>query len=158
MAKHIANRVHEKFGSSNVLDAFCGVGGNAIQFARKGFCVASDMDLQKVEYAKHNAAIYAVDSELQLVHTDYLRLSNTLAIPHFTFPDNRKQGFDSVFLSPPWGGTGYQFLSEYSLNHIFPDIDKIIQKSLEYSGNLMLFLPKNTSIKEIVDRLLPYHA
>jgi len=30
MAKHIANRVFEKFGPSNVLDAFCGVGGNAI--------------------------------------------------------------------------------------------------------------------------------
>lgn len=36
-------------GTSNVLDAFCGVGGNALQFAKKcGFCVASDMDPQKV--------------------------------------------------------------------------------------------------------------
>lgn len=32
-----------------------------------------------------------------------------------------------------------------------------MQKSLEFSGNLMLFLPKNTSVKEIVTRLLPYH-
>ena len=32
MAKHIAQRVSEKFGNgtSNVLDAFCGVGGNAL--------------------------------------------------------------------------------------------------------------------------------
>lgn len=34
MAKHIANRVHEKCansdGRANVLDAFCGVGGNLI--------------------------------------------------------------------------------------------------------------------------------
>jgi len=62
-----------------------------------------------------------------------------------------------VFLSPPWGGTGYQFLDEYSLNHIFPDFDKIIEKSLEFSPNLMLFLPKNTSVEEIITRLLPYH-
>ena len=47
MAKHIAQRVTDLFGegTSNVLDGFAGVGGNAIQFARKcGFCVASDMD------------------------------------------------------------------------------------------------------------------
>ena len=30
MAKHIAQRVSETFESPNVLDAFCGVGGNAI--------------------------------------------------------------------------------------------------------------------------------
>ena len=30
MAKHIANRVFEHCGSANVLDAFSGVGGNAI--------------------------------------------------------------------------------------------------------------------------------
>ena len=51
MAKHIANRVEhtcgngDPQGSCNVLDAFCGVGGNLIQFARRcGFCVGSDMD------------------------------------------------------------------------------------------------------------------
>ena len=60
MAKHIANRVEdmcgnveersynnrgELQGSCNVLDGFCGVGGNLISFARKcGFCVGSDMD------------------------------------------------------------------------------------------------------------------
>jgi|TARA_B110001450_G_C17623703_1_gene482265 hypothetical protein len=62
-----------------------------------------------------------------------------------------------VFLSPPWGGTGYQFLAEYSLDHIYPDFDQIVQKSLEFSHNLMFFLPKNTSVEEIIDRLLPYH-
>lgn len=62
-----------------------------------------------------------------------------------------------MFVSPPWGGTGYLQLEEYSLEHIYPDFDEIIAKSLEYSGNLMLFLPKNTSIDELVARLLPYH-
>lgn len=52
MAKHIAQRVAERAGDlskedkANVLDAFCGVGGNLIQFGKKcGFCAASDMDL-----------------------------------------------------------------------------------------------------------------
>ena len=61
MAKDIAQRVSERVGDqnndqrANVLDAFCGVGGNTVQFGRKcGFCVASDMDPQKLEYARHN--------------------------------------------------------------------------------------------------------
>ena len=49
MAKHIAQRAVDRFGKPNVLDCFSGIGGNAIQFARKcGFCVASDIDLQKI--------------------------------------------------------------------------------------------------------------
>jgi len=80
-----------------------------------------------------------------------------MAIPHFTFPENRSSSFDCAFLSPPWGGAGYQYLEKYSLNHIYPDFDKILTKTLKFTGNLMLFLPKNTSIDEIIDRLLPYH-
>jgi hypothetical protein len=43
------------------------------------------------------------------------------------------------------------------LEHIYPNFDQIIEKSLEFSGNLILFLPRNTSIEEIVNRLLPFH-
>jgi hypothetical protein len=74
----------------------------------------------------------------------------------FSFPENRKQYFDAVFLSPPWGGTGYNLLEEYSLEHIYPQFEEIIRKSLEFSGNLMLFLPRNTSIEELITRLLPF--
>lgn len=65
LAKHIAQRVIDvnansvAEGSLSILDAFCGVGGNLIQFARKcGFCVGSDMDPLKVQYSKHNAELY----------------------------------------------------------------------------------------------------
>jgi trimethylguanosine synthase len=63
IAKHIAGRVNEVFGegSGNVLDSFCGVGGDLIQFGRKcGFCVGVDVDSVKIEYANHNAGIYNV--------------------------------------------------------------------------------------------------
>jgi len=58
-----------------------------------------------------------------------------------------------VFLSPPWGGTGYNLMEEYALEHIFPDFDCIVDKATEYSPNLMLFLPRNTSIRDLVSRL-----
>jgi len=60
---------------------------------------------------------------------------------------------EAVFLSPPWGGTGYQVLDEYGLEHIFPEFDLVIEKALQYSSNLMLFLPRNTSITDLVKRL-----
>jgi hypothetical protein len=65
-----------------------------------------------------------------------------------------------VFLSPPWGGTGYNLLQKYTLNYIYPSFDEIMKKALEFSPNLILFLPRNTDIDELcsmmgafVDRL-----
>ena len=96
MAKHIAKRVSDVFGEGqcNVLDAFSGVGGNLIQFARKcGFCVGSDMDPLKVDFAKHNSQIYNLNipNEVQVVHTDFLKLQNNQRIPQFYFPEMRPQ-------------------------------------------------------------------
>ena len=58
MAKHIAAKVSDRLaaaknpvppGQASILDAFCGIGGNLIQFSRKcGFCLGVDMDPQKV--------------------------------------------------------------------------------------------------------------
>ena len=147
------------YGSANVLDGFSGIGGNAIQFAKKcGFCLSADLDLQKVEYTQHNAQVYNVDLSRELVvkHSDFLKLDKTELCQ--SIPQNRKQGFDTVFLSPPWGGTGYQMLETYSLDHLYPDFDSIMKKSLELSQNQIWFLPKNTSIDEIIDKVLPYHA
>jgi hypothetical protein len=73
----VASRVTDIFGegNANVIDGFCGVGGNLIQFAKKcGFCVGNgklsirltsyilDYDQVKCEYALHNAKIYSADT------------------------------------------------------------------------------------------------
>ena len=72
------------------------------------------------------------------------------------YPAGRQNQINTVFLSPPWGGTGYNLLKEYMLEHVFPDFTQIIKKALEFSSNLMIFLPRNTSIKDLVDKLLPF--
>ena len=59
-------------------------------------------------------------------------------------------------MSPPWGGIGYNLLPEYKLEYLFPDFKLVVQKALEFSRNLALFLPKNTSIDELIDYLVPY--
>ena len=51
IAKHVASRVTEVFGESNanVIDGFCGVGGNLIQLARKcGFAVGNGKLLKRI--------------------------------------------------------------------------------------------------------------
>jgi len=73
------------------------------------------------------------------------------------FPENNSnKQFNAVFISPPWGGTGYNLMDEYALEHIFPDFDCIIDKATEYSPNLMLFLPRNTSISDLIARLCKF--
>ena len=56
--------------------------------------IAIDIDPIKIEYARHNAAIYGVDDRIEFIVGDYLEVSSSLKA-------------DVVFLSPPWGGPNY---------------------------------------------------
>ena len=71
----------EEQGSSNtinILDAFAGVGGNLIQFAKKGYCVGVDNDPVKVEYTRNNAKVYGLSElkDFQVVERDFLHLES----------------------------------------------------------------------------------
>lgn len=59
-------------------------------------------------------------------------------------------------MSPPWGGVGYNMLEEYPLAYLYPEFSKVVSKALEFSKNLIFFLPKNTSVDQIIDELLPF--
>lgn len=61
-----------------MIDAFCGVGGNAIQFAFT--CervIAIDINAERLEMARHNAAVYGVADRIEFILGDFLTL-----IPH----------------------------------------------------------------------------
>lgn len=73
-----------------VIDAFCGVGGNTIQFAKTTQkVIAIDIDPVRLAYARHNASIYNVDHKIEFILGDYMQLAPQLQA-------------DQVFLSPPW--------------------------------------------------------
>ncbi len=59
-------------------------------------------------------------------------------------------------MSPPWGGTGYNLVEEYKLEYLYPEFSKVIHKALQFSKNIILFLPKNTSIDELIESLIPF--
>jgi hypothetical protein len=133
----MASRIQQSLGTGEntphaptivVLDGFCGVGGNLIQFSKKcGFCIGNDLDEVKQEYTLHNAQIYNCLDRVQVLNKDYLQLNEE----DFNYPaDIPNPAIDAIFLSPPWGGTGYNLLNEYTLDLIFPDFGLMIAKSL----------------------------
>jgi len=113
-----------------------------------------DFDPLKCEYALHNASLYNVEDKIQMINKDFLKLS----VDDIQYPANRTCKLDVVFMSPPWGGIGYNLLSEYKLDYLFPAFKEVVQKALEFSRNLVFFLPKNTSVDELIDYLIPFAA
>ncbi|KAL7984296.1 hypothetical protein Chor_002866 [Crotalus horridus] len=95
IAEHIADRVRLSFDSDIIVDAFCGVGGNAIQFAlATKRVIAVDIDPVKIQLAHNNAMVYGVADQIEFICGDFMKLASSLKA-------------DVVFLSPPWGGPEY---------------------------------------------------
>lgn len=89
----LAMELAKRWAGKRVIDATCGVGGNAIAFARAGCdVVAIDLHASRLELAQANAHAYQVASRIQFVHGDALKL----------LPDLEA---DVVFVDPPWGTT-----------------------------------------------------
>eukprot|EP01100_Stratorugosa_tubuloviscum_P007819 TRINITY_DN321_c0_g1_i3.p1 TRINITY_DN321_c0_g1~~TRINITY_DN321_c0_g1_i3.p1 ORF type:complete len:104 (+),score=42.01 TRINITY_DN321_c0_g1_i3:405-716(+) len=69
IAKHIAQRSCDK--TKIVVDAFCGVGGNTIQFARQSaFVIAIDNNAQRLNFAIHNSKIYETNNNIDFILAD----------------------------------------------------------------------------------------
>ncbi|KAJ7777445.1 Tgs1 protein [Mycena metata] len=166
----VANQIAERCRCDTILDAFCGVGGNAIAFAKT--CervIALDISPTRLALARHNAQIYGVADRIEFILTDYISFANSyLSINSRT--SQRK--IDVVFLSPPWGGPGY--LSgdtrpssptkpnppipagsepahpSYTLASIQPIHGaELFQLTRKITSNVAYFLPRNTRIDEI---------
>lgn len=121
-----------------VIDCFAGVGGNAIQFASRGFLVvAVEIDPRKVDYAVNNARVYGVKDRIEFVVGDFFNLAPFL------------KG-DAVFLSPPWGGPSYSEFNTFTLDMLKPkDGYLIFQAAQKISPNIIMFLPRNVDINQV---------
>lgn len=97
IALHVAKRLG--LAPRLVLDVCCGAGGNAIQFALCGHRVlACEVDPARAAMAKRNAHVYGVGHSIDFVCADGMQLLASLPAG----------AVDYCFLSPPWGGPGYQ--------------------------------------------------
>lgn len=137
VAKHTAERCK----CNVIVDAFCGAGGNTIQFALT--CkqvIAIDIDPKKIEMAKNNAEVYGVDDKINFIVGDFLQLSSTIKA-------------DVVFLSPPWGGPSYLNQNVYDLEQMLQPVpfSTLMTAARKISNNVAVFLPKNSNTFAVVN-------
>ncbi len=87
----LAHRLGKLAQGASVVDAGCGVGGNAIGFARAGCTVtAIEQSDARCRMAAHNARVYGVSERITFRKGDAIELLPTL-----------RGGL--LFLDPPWG-------------------------------------------------------
>lgn len=66
---------------SVIVDAFAGVGGNAIQFALTcDRVIAVELCAQRLETARHNAEVYGVADKIEFICGDFLEVAPTLEV------------------------------------------------------------------------------
>jgi len=141
IAKHIASRCK----SNIVVDAFCGVGGNAIQFATTcNRVIAIDIDPKKIELARHNARVYGVQEKIEFILGDFFQV-----VP-------RIKG-DVIFMDPPWGGPQYHDQEVFDLQLMGGSMDgyKVFQTARLVTDNIVYALPKNTNVSQISSLVEP---
>ncbi|KAM9303137.1 trimethylguanosine synthase isoform 2-T2 [Morus bassanus] len=145
IAEHIAIRVSQSFSCDIIVDAFCGVGGNAIQFALTSKrVIAIDIDPEKLSLARNNAEVYGVADQIEFVCGDFMVLAADLQA-------------DVVFLSPPWGGPDYATAEIFDIQTmICPDgypfeVTRCcgFQLSKKITNNIVYFLPRNADIDQV---------
>ncbi|KAI0831980.1 S-adenosyl-L-methionine-dependent methyltransferase [Trametes gibbosa] len=179
--ERVADQIADRCRCDVILDAFCGVGGNAIAFART--CervIALDVSPIRLALARHNAALYGVQDRIEFVLGDFLSFARSLQTARSPEggTQSSKRKIDVVFLSPPWGGPSYiagsptkpraattlsspedttnNAHAEFGLESIGPihgrDLFKVAR---EITKNVAYFLPRNTNLEEISQLVSP---
>ncbi|KAI9832833.1 MAG: hypothetical protein M1826_000999 [Phylliscum demangeonii] len=133
-----------------LIDAFSGVGGNTIAFARSNrwkHIFAVEKDGAAIRCAKHNASVYGVQDRIRWIHGDVFEVLR--ALPAAT----RKHCL--VFASPPWGGPTYRSARIFDLATMCPySLEQIYGCLRELSDHVVLYLPRSSDLRQLA-RLVP---
>lgn len=161
----VARHTAERCQCDVVVDAFCGAGGNAIQFAltcQRGelssvrpqrplhgakrplvvlAVIAVDIDARKIALARHNAQVYGVAERIEFVVGEFLAVA-------------RRLRGDVMYLSPPWGCPKYLENDVYDLETMLlpVGISAMLAAARNVSRNVALFLPRNSNADQVSER------
>ncbi|XP_039493655.1 trimethylguanosine synthase [Drosophila santomea] len=138
----IAKQTARRLACDVIIDAFCGCGGNAIQFANTcGRVIAVDIDAKKLAMAKHNAGIYGVAHKIEFINADFLQFAATTKLRP-----------NVVFLSPPWGGPDYQKQATFDIETSLLPVgaSNLMLLSRRLASDVAFFLPRNANMKQVV--------
>ena len=133
----IALEIAEHTNGDVIVDAFGGVGGNAIAFARTGkkvYCIELDED--RKSFIEHNAKVYGVDDLIHTIQGDFFAKASTVSAK-------------TVFLDPPWGGPSYKESGSFKLNNFSPDGTKILDYAFLNFDEVVLMVPTIFDFSEI---------
>ena len=85
-----------------------------------------------------NARVYGVDDRIEFVVGDFLKLAPKLVA-------------DVVFLSPPWGGPGYNKNETFDLNNIMLPIGgtNVFKIAKGITDHVAYFLPRNVDTMQL---------
>ena len=134
--QEVVLQLAKRVEAERIVDAFCGVGGAAIAFARGGkFVEAIEIDSGRLEMARHNALLFSVEGRICFRQGDAMDLLQSTEA--------------AVYLDPPWGGPSYGRLEQFSLKCFVPDGEELLRKALSASREVILKLPKNFDFSEL---------
>lgn len=121
------------------IDAFAGIGGNAIQLARTcGRVIAVDLEMSRLKLLKHNAGVYNVADRIDCVCGDSMKL----------LPQLRG---DVVLLAPPWGGVDYGKKEVFGLDDFPAGLNgrTVFRLARKVTKNVVFVLPRTIDRKEV---------
>ncbi|QDZ21617.1 trimethylguanosine synthase [Chloropicon primus] len=133
-----------------VLDGFCGVGGNSIQFALNWrfaqvySCEITETTLHK---GRANAKLYGVSSKINFMACDYFKHLQSIKA-------SGRSCIDAIFLSPPWGGLSPPQNKGDVVKH-FPGLPvgtgALVREALEVAPVVAIYIPKESKAAAIRD-------
>ena len=133
----LAAAIADRIVGDKILDAFCGIGGNAIAFALAGKDVISfDLNLPRLEMAKRNAEKMGVSHMITFHHGDILE--------HI-----EKVTADAIFLDPPWGGPEYTNKVLFPLDGFTPSGRVLLESAMPRFQCVSFKLPDNFDFSEL---------
>ncbi|KAF2200956.1 S-adenosyl-L-methionine-dependent methyltransferase [Delitschia confertaspora ATCC 74209] len=147
IANKIAAHISEAVGpeKSVLIDAFAGVGANAIAFALEGrweHIFAIEKNPAALKCAKHNAKVYGVEKKISWVNGDCFDI----------LPQRYSDMGDKavLFASPPWGGPGYSTDKVFNLSTMQPySLDFIYSRFSRVCKTMVLYLPRTSDLNQI---------
>jgi trimethylguanosine synthase len=132
-----ALRIANSMPFGTVIDAFGGVGGSAIAFARSGHDVISiELDSIRAGMARDNATIYGVQDRITFRHGDFLSLID-------------ETGGNSIYFDPHWGGPSYATLKNFPLEGFAPNGHQLIEIAKAKKLFMAFTVPRNFDFNEL---------
>ncbi|EAR86341.2 RNA cap guanine-N2 methyltransferase (macronuclear) [Tetrahymena thermophila SB210] len=126
-----------------VVDAFCGVGYNTVQFAKEASqVIAIDCNQVKVSHAKYNIESFKQQHKVEVIQSDFLQMKKLKADTVVLHPDYKK--FDNSISSSQGIDNSINLLTE-----VQPNLVEALKLSFKISDSVVIILQKSCDIQQL---------